>query len=457
MVYTDKHARGDRMNKTYLHRQFWKYVLPSMFAMLLSGFYAIVDGLFVGNAIGNTALAAINIAYPIQVVLNASAIGIGIGGAVVMSSAKGKHDLLGTNKAMGSSIGMLLIAGCILPIVLIVFMNPLLSMLGASGDLYKEAHSYILVILMGGILTVLGNGLNPLIRNHGKTILATVIMSSGLVTNIILDFILVFQLHMGLGGAALATIIAQGIVAVLSLIFLWKSDSCKLTLKSLLPDRAVSKQILRIALSPFGQTMAPSLVIIITNWMCLRYGGDGAVTIYSVISYVLASAQLLLQGIGDGVQPLISFYYGANKEHEIHVLYKKAFLMTLVTSILLCTAVFLFQEPLTALFGISDSLFADTRQALLITALSFPCLGITRLTSAIFYATEKTKNSTLLVYIEPCLLLPIALLIFSYLFQTTGIWIAYPVAQVVLCGMALWMKHPHKQPYMATCKELSEI
>lgn len=445
------------MKNNYLHKQFWKYVLPSMFAMLLSGFYAIVDGLFVGNAVGNTALAAINIAYPIQVVLNATAIGMGIGGAVVMSNARGKHDLEGAGKAMGSTLGLLFLAGCILPLILLLFLPQLLGMLGASGDLYQEAHNYILVVLLGGMLPVLGNGLNPLIRNHGRTFLATAIMSSGLITNIVLDYVFVFQRHMGLGGAALATIIAQGVVAVLGLLYLWNTQRKTLHWKNLIPCRSICKQILRIGLSPFGQTMAPSIVIILTNWMCLSYGGNNAVTIYSVLSYVLASAQLLLQGIGDGVQPLLSFYYGANKEQEIHVLYHKAFMMTLITAVILFGAIFLFQEPLTALFGISDALLSSTQNALLITAVSFPFLGITRLTSAVFYATDKTKNSTFLVYLEPVVLLPVCLILFSALFQVTGIWIAYPSAQAVLCLIALLMKRPQRHPVSQSALQESAV
>lgn len=300
--------------------------------------------------------------------------------------------------------------------------------------------------LWGGLLPVLGNGLNPLLRNYGKTFLATAIMSSGLITNIILDYLFVFRFHMGLAGAAWATITAQGVVAVLTLLYMYARELKSYSRKDIVPDVPLVQSIVRIGLSPFGQTMAPSLVIVLTNWMCLRYGGDAAVTIYSVVSYVLCSAQLLLQGIGDGVQPLISFYYGAKKEDKIHILYRKAFFVTIAVSLILCIAVVLFLNPLTALFGISDAIFEGAKTAILITTLSFPFLGITRVTSAIFYATEKTRNSTFLVYMEPCLLLPLSLFALSFLFQLNGIWMAYPAAQLILCGIALFMKNPLHAP-----------
>lgn len=121
------------------------------------------------------------------------------------------------------------------------------------------------------------------------------------------------------------------------------------------------------------------------------YGGNDALTIYSVISYVLSSAQLLLQGIGDGVQPLLSYYHGKGNKGVIHYLYRKAFFVSLGVSVILFMGVYLFNEPLTGLFGVSHSLYDGTKLALIITALSFPFIGISRLTSAVFYASGRSK------------------------------------------------------------------
>lgn len=440
------------MKNEIINKQFWRYVLPSMFAMLLSGFYSIIDGLFVGNAVGDTALGAINIAYPIQVILSSSAIGLGIGGSVVMSRNRGDGNESKARHAMGSTLALLLIAGITLTIILLFIHPALLVWLGAKGSLYAQAKSYIFVILLGGLFLMLGNGLNPILRNYGKTYLATCIMCSGLVTNIVLDYIFVFRFRWGLGGAGLATITAQAVVAVLSLLYIYARELHSYSWKEAIPDFPLIKSIVRIGLSPFGQTLAPSIIIVITNWMCIRYGGNSAVTIYSVVSYVLYSAQLLLQGIGDGVQPLLSFYYGAGKEKNIHIIYRKAFYVTLATSFFLAGAVLIFINPLTTLFGISDQIFTMTKEAILITTISFPFLGIVRLTSAVFYATEKTRNSTFLVYLDPCFILPVCLFILSSYLGLNGIWLAYPIAQIVLSGISLYMKNP-RHSYIMLQKE----
>ena len=154
--------------KQRLNTEFWRYVLPSMFAMLLSGFYSIVDGLFVGNAVGNAALAAINIAYPIQILLNACALGLGIGGAVMMTFYRGCQNEVKSRQSLQLTVLLLLITGVLLSAILYISAPVLVKMLGAQGETYELAMQYIAAILAGGLLPVLGNGLNPLIRNNGK-------------------------------------------------------------------------------------------------------------------------------------------------------------------------------------------------------------------------------------------------------------------------------------------------
>lgn len=432
------------MKKAYIHKQFWKYVLPSMFAMLLSGFYAIVDGLFVGNAVGNDALAAINLVWPMQALLNAIAVGIGVGSAVVMSVYLGENKQEKANHAAGLGALLLLIAGIVFPILLMVCEPLLLDFLGAEGTLRTYAHEYIMIVLLGGLFPMLGNGLNPLIRNHGKTITATFLMSIGLITNILLDYLFVFQYGMGLYGAGLATIIAQFFVVIGSICYLWISRRDVFQRCNYRLDAGIIKQTLAIGISPFGQTLVPSIVIILTNWQCIRYGGNDAVTVYSVVSYVVSSVQMLLQGIGDGVQPLLSFYYGSKKQKELQLLYRKSSMLSLAVALFIALFVALYQTRITALFGISEGLLEMCGVAVMISAISFPFLGIARLTTAYFYATGKPKSSSFLVYIEPCFFLPASLLLLSYLFQLDGIWLSYPIAQFLLCLCSLLLKYPEK-------------
>ena len=279
-------------------------MLPSMVSMLLSGFYSMVDGIFVGNAAGSQALAAINLVYPIQACMNATAFGLGVGGAVLMSKHMGSEEYEQADRAMGTTLSLLTIAGLGLMGFFWLTKDSIIHLLGATGEIAQYANEYISIIILCGIFPVLGNGVTPLIRNRGKTIEATLFMSSGLVTNILLDYVFVFRLRMGLAGAAIATVTAQMVVACLALFYLIKTNREVFTLHNLAISAARLKTILRIGISPFGQTLIPSVIIVLTNWQCIRYGGDDAPAVFSLLSYVLASVQLLLQGVGDGVQPL---------------------------------------------------------------------------------------------------------------------------------------------------------
>lgn len=441
------------IDKKRINRQFMHYVIPSMIAMLFSGFYSIVDGLFVGNSIGNVGLAAINLVYPIQVVLNATATGVGIGGSVLVSIYRGEEKERDIEHSAMQTIVLLLIFGAILPVFFLGTKGIILNFLGAEGAIYKGADDYITTILIGGMLPVLGNGLNPIVRNQGKPIIATQNMVAGLVTNIVLDYVFIYKMNLGMFGAALATITAQGVVATMNVIYVVKLNHKNFKLDYILPNIAKIKKIMKIAISPFGQTIVPSIIIILTNWKCIEYGGDGAVAIYSVISYVLACAQLLIQGIGDGVQPLFSYYFGANKEKELHYVYNKAFFLCSIFSVFLMIMTMVFSVQLAKYFNISSELMEETALALKTTAFAYAFFGITRVTSAYFYATNHTKFSNLLIYIEPIVIAPAMLWIFTELFGLSGVWMAYPAIQVILSSISLVLKSPN----MEHKKELKAI
>lgn len=443
------------MNKD-LSKDFYRYVLPSMVSMLLSGFYSMVDGIFVGNAAGSQALAAINLVYPIQACMNATAFGLGVGGAVLMSKHMGSEEYDQADRAMGTTLSLLTIAGLGLMGFFWLTKDSIIHLLGATGEIAQYANEYISIIILCGIFPVLGNGVTPLIRNRGKTIEATLFMSSGLVTNILLDYVFVFRLRMGLAGAAIATVTAQMVVACLALFYLIKTNREVFTLHNLAISAARLKTILRIGISPFGQTLIPSVIIVLTNWQCIRYGGDDALAVFSLLSYVLASVQLLLQGVGDGVQPLLSFYYGAGQKEHIRFLFKKAISLSILISLSTAVGVCLLCGQIVTLFGMSGPIAQQAMPALVITAFSFLMVGITRCISAYFYAVEQTRISSLLVYIEPCLFFPIALWTLPLFFQLDGVWAAYPVAQLalsVLCVL-LYLRIEHRQT-SSCCQKVS--
>lgn len=202
-----------------LRKSFFRYIIPSMLAFALSGVYAIADGFFVGNAMGDNALAAINIAYPLTAFLQAAGTGIGMGGAVPYSIYAGQKDPRRSSQYFGTSL-LLLAASSLLLTLLFLAASPLvLTLFGASGEIYTLGCEYLRYISLGAVFQILGTGLVPFIRNMGGAVTAMAAMVAGFVGNIVLDYLFVWVFGWGMRGAAIATDAGQAMTFLVCLVF----------------------------------------------------------------------------------------------------------------------------------------------------------------------------------------------------------------------------------------------
>ncbi len=298
------------MKQRYDMKVFFKYVIPSVLSFALSGVYTIVDGFFVGNSIGDLGLSAVNIAYPIVAVIQALGTGIGMGGAIYYSINKAEKKETEARAYSAGALWMLLISSILLIVLVSLLNDSLLSLLGAKGQLLLLGKEYIAVIALGAGLQVIGTGLVPFIRNHGGSVYAMVSMIAGFVTNMVLDYVFVWVLGQGAAGAAWATIIGQGVTMLIALVYLVRRRQFSLRIP-LAKMGAVSASILKIGIAPFGLAMSPNISLIIINRFSMSYGGEPAIATYACIAYIICIIYLILQGVGDGSQPLISRHYGA--------------------------------------------------------------------------------------------------------------------------------------------------
>ena len=200
-------------------RTFFQYVIPAVLSFALSGVYAIVDGFFVGNSIGDAGLSAINIAYPITAVLQAVGTGIGMGGAVKYSILKAEGNEKKARQYIAGAAWLMLLFSVVLTAAVFFSSEKILSALGASGELLTLGNEYIKVIALGTVLQVFGTGLVPFMRNYGGSFWAMVAMVCGFITNIVLDYTFVWIKDAGMYGAALATIIGQGVTMAVALVY----------------------------------------------------------------------------------------------------------------------------------------------------------------------------------------------------------------------------------------------
>ena len=425
------------MNKS-TSRIFFSYVIPSVLAFALSGVYTIVDGFFIGQSLGDMGLTAITLAYPVSALIGAVGTGLGLAGAIRFTILSAQGEEKQTQECFSGTTVLILLAGVLLTVLLFGLAAPIQRLLGAGGETLTLCVEYARVIALGAIFQLLATGFVPFIRNMGGASFAMVSMILGFVTNIALDYSFVWVLSWGMAGAALATIIGQAVTILAAVIFfIVKKAGFRLPVSSELWHLWTG--VLKVSLSPFGLTFSPTVTMLLMNRFLLLYGNEQAVAIYGCIGYIISIIYLLLQGVGDGGQPLISRYYGEGDHAAVKHTLKLAYMTAAVVTVLCMAGVFLARAQVGVLFGASPEANTGVAQYLpwFLAALLF--LAYVRITTAYFYAAEKTALSYLLVYAEPvCTLL--LLLILSPVLGLDGVWLAVPLAQTVTFVIALIAK-----------------
>lgn len=418
-------------------------VFPAVFAFALSGIYAIVDGFFVGRSIGDTGLSAINIAYPVTALIQAAGTGTGMGGAVMYSVRLAEKRDSEAENFMKGVFFYLALTGILLTVILFPLTDPLLSLMGADGELMKPGREYLSVIVLGSVFQVFGTGVVPLIRNQGKSVQAMYCMIGGFVTNIFLDYLFVWVLRLGMAGAAWASVAGQAVTMAGGLLCM-RGQKIPVGI----PRQALSVffSIWRIGLAPFGITMCPMISLLLMNRASLQYGGSEGVACYACIAYVITIMYLILQGVGDGSQPLMSRFYGEDNKKEVRITRTMAYAAAAVMGVALAVLLYWCRNGIGVLFGASETVSLAVGTHLYIFLAAVPFLAFLRVTTAGFYATEQTRFSYMIVYGEP-IFLALLLPALPAWMGLKGVWWSQTGAQILTAlmgwGLKLWSDRVH--------------
>ena len=416
-----------------LYKIFAKYVVPSVLAFALSGVYAIVDGFFVGQSMGDAGLSAINIAFPVAALIQSLGTGIGMGGAVIWSVKRGSGDTESANRYIRAALYLLLFAGIVMT-AFIFITEPILRLFGAEGDVLALGKDYLDVIVLGAAFQIFATGIVPIIRNNGGSVFAFITMMSGFAANILLDYLFVWVLHRGTEGAAIATILGQAITAIEAFAYLLFKKLPRFG--SFASFGKCAARIAKVGIAPFGLTLSPMISLMLINRFCMMHGGEAAVACYACIAYAMTIAQMLIQGVGDGSQPLMSQYYGQGQLLTSGKIKKIAYAAAGILAALCCLILFFARHAVGPLFGSSASVGEDVAQVLPIFLIGLLFYAFSRITTAGFYATEKTAFSYLCVYAEPLLML-VLLFILPLFMGQAGVWWSAVSAQILTAGIAL--------------------
>ena len=410
-------------------KTFFSYVIPSVLAFALSGVYTIVDGFFIGQSLGDIGLASITLAYPVSALVGAIGTGIGLSGAIRFTILNAQGETKRRQECFTGTGMLMLLVSALLTALLFGFTEPIIRLLGARGEALALCVQYGCIIALGAVFQLLATGFVPFIRNMGGASFAMVAMILGFATNILLDYSFVWVLNWGMAGAALATIIGQAVTMLASLLF-FAVKKCRLTLPNFSELCGLWKQVLQVAVSPFGLTFSPIITMLLMNRFLLLYGSEQSVAVYGCIGYITTIIYLLLQGVGGGCQPLISQYYSAGDQPSVSFTRKLAYRTAAVITVVCMAGIYLARAKVGVLFGASAEANQGVAQYLPLFLATLLFLALVRITTSYFYATEKTVLSYVLVYAEPvCTLL--ALLFLPLFLKLTGVWLAVPLAQLV--------------------------
>ncbi len=429
-----KVERSTILGNQKISKLLWNLSLPATIAMFVNALYNIVDTIFIGRGIGYLGIGGLTIAFPVQMVIMAIAQMIGIGAASVVSRSWGAKDHERAYKVTGNAFLSVAFLGFMTCSLGLIFIDPLLKLFGATEVLFPYAKEYLQVILIGSLYFPFVVTCNNLIRAEGNAKVAMISMVVGAILNIILDYIFIFPLGWGIRGAALATIISQfvSLIYVLSYIYGGKSR-LPVKLKHISPDFQIIYEIVTVGFPSFARQVAGSIIAIIINNSLGFYGGDLAISVYGVVNRVIMFLFMPLFGIVQGMQPIVGFNYGANKIDRVKETLRLSIIATTVLATISTLFGQLFPEFIVGLFEDDPELLVNGAFALRIVISMVPIIGLQIIGAAFFQSLGKAMPSLLLTLSRQVLFfIPLVLILPRfYGLGTTGIWLSFPIADVL--------------------------
>ena len=407
----------------------WQYALPGVIAMTASSLYNMVDSIFIGHGVGAMALAALGISFPLMNIGAAFGAAVGVGGSTLMSLRLGQRQYDKANNVLGNMVALNIITGLLVGIISIIFLDPILTFFGASEWTLPHAHDYMFILLVGNVVTHLYLGLNAALRSASKPRAAMIATIVTVVLNTILDPIFIWPLHMGIKGAAIATILAQVIVLCWQLWqFSRQRELLHLEWRFLKPAWTIVKDIVSIGVSPFAMQLTGCVVAIFMNNALMKYGGDLAVGAYSIANRLGFIFFMVIMGICQGFQPIAGYNYGArNMERVKHVLR-----LTITASVIAMTVGWVIGEllpgPCTRLFTEDESLIDISIRGIRINMLVFPVIGYQAVVTNFFQTIGKVRISIFMSLSRQLLFLLPMLLLFASLWGLDGVWASLPAS-----------------------------
>lgn len=409
---------------------------PMTLAQLINLLYNIIDRMYIGHLPENATLAltGLGLTFPILTIITAFSNLFGMGGAPLFSISRGGEDDGKASRIMGTTFSMLVISGAVLTILGLLFKKPLLYLFGASTQTFPYADQYLSIYLLGSIFVMVSLGMNSFINAQGFAKKGMLTVLIGAILNILLDPLFIFVFHMGVRGAALATIISQGVSAFWVLRFLsGKQAIIRLTRNNLKVHLPLLKEITFLGTSGFVMAITNSAVQVVCNASLQNFGGDIYVGIMTVINSIREVVSMPVNGITNATQPVLGFNYGAGKYSRVRTGIKFMSISCIVYTTLIWIVLLVFPRPFIHLFNSNVDLLRLGIPAMTIYFFGFFMMSLQFSGQSTFVALGRSKNAVFFsLFRKVIIVIPLTLILPHVAdLGVHGVFLAEPISNFI--------------------------
>ena len=447
----------ERLAKAPIGPLMLKLAVPAVAAQVINMLYNIVDRIYIGHIpqVGDIALTGVGVTFPIIMLISAFAAFAGQGGAPLASIRLGAGDREGAEEILGNSTTMLLIAAVVLTAGFSIFKEPILYAFGASDNTIGYAMDYIGIYLVGTVFVQLALGLNTFISAQGKALVAMLSVLIGAILNICLDPVFIFVLHMGVKGAALATILSQAVSAAWVVGFLLSRRSgLRIRRKNMALKGKVVGRVAGLGVAPFIMQSTESLVTVVLNTGMQTYGGDLYVGTITIMQSIMQMIVLPTQGITQGTQPIMSYNYGAGNYLRVRQTFKRLLTVTLTVTCTAFVVVAFFPGMLARIFTPQPELIALVSRVMPIFFGGMWAFGAQLACQTTFMALGQARTSLFLALLRKVILLvPLAIILPRLTGSVMGIYVAEPIADILASATTLTLFLSRRKKLLPTAKD----
>lgn len=421
-----------RLSDHFTFGKLMRFTLPSIIMVVFTSIYSIVDGFFVSNFVGKTAFAAVNFAMPLLMILGCVGFMFGTGGSALISKFLGEGKSEKANETFSFVVYAAAASGTLLAVLGEIFVSPILSLMGAEGELLEQATLYSRIYLIGLPFYVLQFEFQCLFVTAEKPKIGLFVTLASGFANMILDAVLVMVFEWKVAGAAVATVVSMLVGGIIPLFYFGRKNRSLLKLTGCGFDKSVLFKTCTNGSSEFLSNVSTSFVSMLYNLQLMKYAGEDGVSAYGVLMYVAMIFQAIFIGYSVGAAPVVGYNFGAQNKEELRNVLRRSLVIIGIAAFLMFGEGELLSRPLAMLFvGYDAALMEMTDHAFRIFSFSFLMCGFTIYTSSFFTALNDGLISALVSILRTLVFQVICVIVFPLIWKLDGIWISIVAAEVM--------------------------